>query len=288
MKNKISLGTANLNNNYGLNRKKIQFSSKEIKKILKLSAENKIKNIDTAIRYRGVEKKLGKFNLNKFKISTKLSPISLKCKNIEKKIFTEIEHSIKKLNVKNIEIIFLHDSNELIYGKRKFKIYDSLIKVKKKGLIKKIGVSVYSLVDLKKVLDNFKIDVVQVPYSLIDRRFEKTFSLLKKKKINIQVRSIFLQGLLLYNYKNLPKYFFKFKELKKLDKWIKKYSISRLEAAISFVKQSKFIDSFVVGFNNFNQLKEIIRLFSKNNNKFPTNLFSDNIKLIDPRKWKIN
>ena len=182
MKNKISLGTANLNNNYGLNRKKIQFSLKEIKKILKLSTKNKIKNIDTAIRYRGVEKKLGKFNLNKFKISSKLNPISLKCKNIEKKIFTEIEHSIKKLNIKNIEIIFLHDSNELIYGKRKFKIYDSLIKVKKKGLIKKIGVSVYSLVDLKKVLDNFKIDVVQVPYSLIDRRFEKTFSLLKKKK----------------------------------------------------------------------------------------------------------
>ena len=92
----------------------------------------------------------------------------------------------------------------------------------------------------------------------------------------------------MYDYKNLPKYFFKFKELKKLDNWIKKHSISRLEAAISFVKQSKLIDSFVVGFNNFNQLKEIIRLFSKKNNKFPTNLFSNNIKLIDPRKWIIN
>ena len=194
MKNKISLGTANLNNNYGLNRKTIQFSYKEIKKILKLSTENKIKNIDTAIRYGGVEKKLGKFNLNKFKVSSKLSPISLKCKNIEKKIFTEIEHSIKKLNVKNIEIIFLHDSNELIFGKRKFKIYDSLIKVKKKGLIKKIGVSVYSLVDLKKVLDNFKIDVVQVPYSLIDRRFEKTFSLLKKKRLIFKLDQFFYKG----------------------------------------------------------------------------------------------
>ena len=280
------MGTANFNYNYGINRKNQNFSLKSLKKILNFAYKNKIKNIDTASVYSGVEKKLGKLNLNKFKISSKLKKIPNNCKNIKKRIFNEINDSINNLNVKKIEHFFLHHPQDLINKKTKYEVYKSLTQAKKLGLIKKIGISIYSFQELNKIINKFKVDIVQIPYSLFDRRFEIIMRKLRNKKIHIQARSIFLQGLLLSDYNDLPKKFLKFNHLKKFENWIKKNKITRIQAAVSFVKQMKLIDSYVIGFNNLQQLKEIYLLFKTKNKKFPKNISSNNINLIDPRKWK--
>ena len=57
MKNKISLGTANFNLNYGISRNNLKLKNKDIKKILIFAEKNQIRNIDTATNYAGVEKK---------------------------------------------------------------------------------------------------------------------------------------------------------------------------------------------------------------------------------------
>ncbi len=287
MKNKISLGTANFTQKYGLNRAGLKLSNSEINKILNFSIKHKITNLDTAVAYVGVEKKLGKFNLKNFKISSKLKPISKNTHNVEKKIFSEIHSSLNKLRVNKLEILFLHNANDLIDEKKNLKIYKTFKKAKKLNLIKKIGISVYSVKDLVKIINKFKIDAVQLPYSLLDRRFEKVYPLLKKKNIYIQARSIFLQGVLLQKIENLPKYFLKFKEIEKLEKWIKKNKISKLETSINFIKQSNFINSYVIGFNNLEQLAQIIKCFTKKQSLYPKKIFSNNLNLIDPRRWKI-
>lgn len=288
MINKISLGTANFNSNYGLNRNNLKLSNKEIEKILVFAKKNRISNIDTAANYIGVEKKLGKLRLKEFKISSKLKAVTKNTNNIEKKILLEIQSSLKKLRIKKIDILYLHNSNDLIDKRKKFIVYKALQKAKKLNLIKKIGISVYSKDDLLKIIDQFKIQAVQLPYSIIDRRFEKIFSLLKKKKIFIQVRSIFLQGLLLKNFDDIPKYFLKFREIKKFEEWTKKNNISKLKASINFLKKSNYISSIVVGFNNFSQFKQIIECFKKKEILYPKKIHSNNINLIDPRRWKIN
>ena len=56
MKNKISLGTANFNLNYGISRNNLKLKNKDIKKILIFAEKNQIRNIDTATNYAGVEK----------------------------------------------------------------------------------------------------------------------------------------------------------------------------------------------------------------------------------------
>ena len=68
--------------------------------------------------------------------------------------------------------------------------YDYLAKQKKLKKIKKIGISVYEIKNLKKIIKYYKIDVVQLPYNIIDRRFEKIFNYLKKNNINISSRFI--------------------------------------------------------------------------------------------------
>ena len=285
MINKLSLGTANFNNNYGLEKNNLEFSNKHIKQILYYSHTSGINNIDTASNYTGVEKKLSVFNISKFKVSSKLPAIPVDCKNIEKFIFKKIYNSIKYLKISSLENYFIHNPKDLTTSKFKKKIYLSLVHAKRKKLIKRIGVSVYSLKELRKIIKNYKIDVVQLPLSLFDRRFLKIIHKLKKKKIIVQARSIFLQGLLLREIKNIPKNFSKFKEFKKFDNWINKNNISRLEACVNFLKSNSYIDSYVVGFNNLSQFKEIIELFKVKKKIFFPKIFSKNLKLIDPRKW---
>lgn len=285
MLNKLILGTANFNFNYGINRDNQKFSNNAIKKILDFCLQNNILNIDTASKYRGVEKKLGNFNLKRFNISTKLDLLPKNSKNIESYIFSKIKKSIKNLNIDKIENYFLHNPNDLIKLKYKKKIYQTLVKAKKIGLINNIGISVYDIEELNEIIKRYNIDVVQLPYSLFDRRFEKMIYKLKKKNINVQIRSIFLQGLLLYQLSELPKKFLRFKEFLKFNAWLKKNKTSQIEASINFVKKHKFIDNFIFGFNNIEQLRQICKLFKKNSYSFPKKIFSNNVQLIDPRKW---
>ena len=81
---KLCFGTANLANNYGIFKKKNNFSLKKIKDILELLKKNKISNIDTAISYKNAEKKIGHFNLENFSIFTKLPKLPKKCNDIKK------------------------------------------------------------------------------------------------------------------------------------------------------------------------------------------------------------
>ena len=67
---KIILGTANLNQKYGFLKKSIKFQN--FKKIINKS-KKRIGYIDTSYNYKRVHKLLGKLNLGKIKIITKIS-----------------------------------------------------------------------------------------------------------------------------------------------------------------------------------------------------------------------
>ena len=54
-----------------------------------------------------------------------------------------------------------------------------LIKLKELGYVKKIGVSIYDLKKLKKIISLYNIDMVQIPINIFDRRF------LDKQLINL-------------------------------------------------------------------------------------------------------
>ena len=73
------------------------------------------------------------------------------------------------------------------------------------------------------------------------------------------MRSVFLQGLLLSDYNNIPKKFKKFgTEWKSWDKWLKYNNIPPIDVCLNFVMLNKKIDKIVIGVHNLNQLKQII------------------------------
>jgi aryl-alcohol dehydrogenase-like predicted oxidoreductase len=60
-----------------------------------------------------------------------------------------------------------------------------VLKNLKKKLIKKIGISIYDVEEIDKILKIFKPDIIQLPANIVDRRFLNENFLLKLKKKNI-------------------------------------------------------------------------------------------------------
>ena len=157
-----------------------------------------------------------------------------------------------------------------------------LNKIKKSKLIKNIGISVYDVKNMLQILKKIKIDVVQLPYNILDRRFEKTFNLLKKKRIKIYARSIFLQGLIVSKLKNKLT---NSKEIKKINDFSLKNKISKLKLCLSFVKKNNLLNKIIIGTDNLEQLKEILKVKKYLRSLSFQNLKSSNLNIIDPRRW---
>ncbi len=128
---------------------------------------------------------------------------------------------------------------------------------------------------------------MQCPYNVFDRRLDENELLkyLSSNKIEIHVRSIFLQGLLLADYSKLPKKFLKWKSIfKKFYDWVLHNKVSNLNACYNFIRNNKYIDKILIGVDNYSQLKEIISVRRNRNIKFPDIVVKDE-KLINPSKW---
>jgi aryl-alcohol dehydrogenase-like predicted oxidoreductase len=282
---KLVIGSAQLGMSYGLfNKKKI--SIKEFKKIEKLVLNSNINFIDTATSYGDSEIIIGNSDLKNLNIITKTKLPKNKNIDIKNWLSKEIIRSLKRLKVKKIYGVLIHDYKDIL-GKRGKAYLLSLQQLKKKKIVDKIGISIYDPKELKKIWKFWKPDLVQAPLNPIDNRILNSnwLNVLKKNRIKIYARSIFLQGILINDYSSLginKKYKL---ILDKLKNWCYKNNISMLRACIDFVRQFKEIDYLVVGFNNYNQLKEIISAFKKKKINVPKIFYSNKKKLIDPREW---
>tara|TARA_Y100000768_G_scaffold387080_1_gene377188 strand:+ start:2555 stop:3412 length:858 start_codon:yes stop_codon:yes gene_type:complete len=282
LKKKLILGSANFSHKYGIIPTKVDPT--EIKKILLLAKKNNINTIDTAESYLN-DISFFKNSKKTFKFITKIKPdynwVSLSyCED-------KLNKHIENLNNNKIETLLFHDV-KILFTKRGSKIFNNLKILKKKGYFKKIGISIYNVNCLKYLISNYNLNVVQCPYNILDKRiiFSGWFSRLKKKGIEIHIRSIFLQGLLL-NKKILKKsYFNKWK--KKILKWydhLEKKKISPLNYCLNDSLEYDF-DQIIIGINNSDNLKEILNFKLIKNRDNMINFKINDLKLIDPRNWK--
>jgi len=283
---KLVLGTAQIGSKYGITNNKI-ISDYEIKQIFKLCKENNIIKIDTAASYRNSEKIIGKYVNKDWIVNTKLPSISNNIKDINSYIRKKINNSVKILNIKKINCLFIHNS-EILFKKNSDIIYQTLFDLKKEKLINKIGISVYTPYELERALNYFEFDCVQIPISILNQKFMKyeRIKKLKEKKIVIQARSIFLQGLLLADEENLPKKLSENIRIWKIwHQWINDNSLNKLQVCLSFILSIKEINEIIFGLGSFQNLVEIIHTDKIKIPYFPIELIDETSKMLDPRRW---
>jgi len=262
---KLALGTAQFGLDYGISNNGGQVALDAVSKILDFASKNNITVLDTAQAYGNSEQVLGKFDLSRFKIVTKMSSES------------ELETSLEKLGVKSVYALLFHkeiDVNDETWAKFE--------KYKKQGKVQKIGVSVYSPEVFKAIMSKYPIDIVQLPLNILDQRFLPLLPELKKRNIEIHTRSTFLQGLLLMDTNNVSKFFDSIKPL------LAQIPEPKLDSALGFVKNINEIDSIVVGATS---LKEISEIVSNYNAKMLQKDFSRfsivDEQIILPQNWRL-
>jgi aryl-alcohol dehydrogenase-like predicted oxidoreductase len=284
---RLIIGGAQLSQNYGAFNKDYSISNKELKKIVNYSRRKKIFFIDIANSYKNCIKKLSKNNLKNFKIIFKIRIRKKRNYLIElKKI---INNTLKQLGINNFYSVMLHDELDFKYLKNK-KILNYFFELKKKKIIKKIGISIYNFKKIKFFLKNSPIDLIQVPFNIFDSRILKKslLTIIKKSGVEVHARSIFLQGLLLQEpnnnhsiIKNNQKLFNDWNNYNLGEKKIK------IINCIKFVTQFDQIDKFIIGVDNFLHLKTIVNVLKNINYdiKLEYNLKLNHKKIVDPRFW---
>lgn len=290
--NRLALGAAQIGFDYGVSNSTGIIPKAEVSNILRLARNYEIDTIDTAVSYGESEKNLGDVGVKEFMVISKL-PKYLSHSNkegVKEWVDSNIIESLTRLEINSLHGILLHRAEDLL-GENGDQIFNCLMELKNIGLIKKIGVSIYDFQFLDLILEKYKLDIVQTPFNLIDQRLTQTgwLSHLKEKKIEVHVRSIFLQGLLLMEENKRPAYFKKWTNLWiTLEKIKKESGKSALELCLDFINQFSMVDKIIVGVQSCENLDQIISIVNKSSLSIVSDQISSNdIQLINPSLWNI-
>lgn len=279
---------------YGIANRTGQPDQKLATEIIEAAWEKGIQEFDTAQSYGESEQVLGN-SLLQLKLSKKAKVITKPQPHLDHLNLDVLENavaqSLKKIGVPQLYCLMLHREEMLSLWYKG--LGEILIKLVEKGMVQKIGVSVYSPEKTIEAINTEGIDMVQVPTNILDRRFEKAgvFEIAKAKKKEVYIRSIFLQGLLLMNISAIPgKMTFAAPYIEKLESLSKEFGLTRHEIAFGYIKSEMPTARIVFGVETKKQIAENLAVWKKD---FPANLcekirmnFADvSEQILNPHLW---
>ena len=286
---KIALGTVNFGIDYGINSKNGRVQPMEVKSILNYAHLQNIDLLDTAPSYGDSEKFLGGVNVQQFRVVTKtrhFDNVEINNNDVEL-LRKDFYHSLEGLKQDRVYGVLMHNADDLLKTGSQ-QLFNQLEKFKQEKKIAKIGVSVYDHNQLKSILENYNIDLVQLPFNILDKRLIDSgmLSTLQKRGIEVHARSVFLQGLLLMSEQSRPKKFKRWDALWKIwSDWLGDNQITALEAATRYATSIPEISKVLVGVDTKEQLKEIIVASDGFLPSIPTELYTNDVNLLNPSNW---
>lgn len=288
--NKFILGTVQFGLDYGINNSSGKPNASVVSSILDLAFESGIFFLDTAEAYGDAHEVIGNYHKvspHKFKIITKFSS---KRTDLSQNLKDRISQNLETLNVDFLYGYMFHSFHDFENYYEKYK--NEIQNLKKEGLIKKFGVSIYTNEEFKKILKFDDIDLVQFPFNLLDNASQRSalISEAKQKGIEIHTRSVFLQGLFFKDIKNLPV------KLNSLSSYLSSIhsiasdaKINMSDLSLNYAIQQKNIDYVLIGVDNVEQLKENLKSL---NHHIPEDVMNKvnelkvtETELLNPSNW---
>jgi aryl-alcohol dehydrogenase-like predicted oxidoreductase len=137
-----------------------------------------------------------------------------------------------------------------------------------------------------------EIDLIQLPFNLLDNNRKRSVLIKKAKEkgIEIHTRSAFLQGLFFKNTKDLPDKLIVLKPyLNILNSICEKNKLKLNDLSLNYIVQQKSIDNVIIGIDSIDQLKENIQSLQK---EIPEEVIKQidlidvkEISLLNPANW---
>jgi len=284
---RIALGTVQFGLPYGIANQNGQVTRTAAKAMLQLAVANGIDTLDTAIAYGESETCLGEAGTQNFKMVTKLPAIPDGCTDVKNWVQEQVSESISRLGASVLYGLLLHFPRQLLGSDGKT-LYQTLQGSKASGLVQKVGVSIYAPSELEILTPQYRFDLIQAPFNLVDRRLHTSGWLqrLNDEGVEIHTRSTFLQGLLLMPQSGIPNKFAPWDELwGKWHDWLAQHAVSAVQACLVFPLSFPEIERVIVGADSVSQLEQIISAAADAAPVDLPDLNCDAENLINPAHW---
>lgn len=256
---KLGLGTVQFGLDYGVANPGGRTSEDEVRRILVAAADGGIEVVDTAAAYGEAEAVLGRClqRPSPFRIVTKTRPLRERsdASGAGHWIRTGIARSLERLGMDRVDALLVHHVADLL-GPEGRELVAVLVDLKRSGQVGKIGLSTYGGAEADAALAIHDFDLLQLPLNVLDQRLVAGGKLrrLRERGIEIHVRSVFLQGLLLMEPSSVPAYFAPIRG--QLGAWrraVEARGLTPLEGAFAFVRALD-VDVVLVGVDSARQL----------------------------------
>ena len=284
----LSLGTAQWGKGYGLTNTRGRLSDAEVAEIIATARELGITAVDTH-RTSNPDQGYGAAQLRlrpwarEFAITTKVFGGA----DADLPIIDQLRSSLSELGLDQVDGCLIHDWYELSQSQA-VAAAAGLEQAQALGLVRSVGVSAYSVLDVERALSIFNdLGTVQVPASVLDQRFvhAPVMASAYAAGVGVQVRSVFLQGLLLEPELDSP--LATHPDVVGFHESCALWGRTALEACLSFIRSVPWVDHVIVGVTSAQELSEIGQAWAADDLSVDWSACaSSDEDLLDPRRWK--
>lgn len=290
----LCLGTAQFGLAYGHTNSAGQVSEAEVAKLLTQAQDAGIRYLDTAQAYGNAEMVLGRQlpASHCFKIISKLpaqpQPVfSAQDSDVWEQAFFASCH---RLGVQGLDALLLHSPADLRKpGGDHLEAW--LLRLRERGLVQRLGISIYSAEDLEGV-NPALLDLVQLPLSLLDQRLlqDGTVARLRASGTAIHARSLYLQGLLLTPAEQWPPWVSPEVRANQhaLEALAQERGCRLIDLALGFARDQEDLEAVVIGVCRRQELAELSAAWPLTSPllkiEWRSWALNDQI-FLDPRRW---
>lgn len=291
---RLGLGTVQFGMPYGVSNRSGRPSEADVAEILGRAVEAGVGYLDTASGYSNVEVMIGRLlpKGSQLKIVTKTPPLS----NLDsggrpkQKILDAVEKSLDRLQVSSIYGLLVHHVDDLRRPGWQA-LVEALHEARQRRWVGRVGASVYTVEQLELTETRLRPELVQGPLNVLDTRMVSSscFSRLKASGVEMHVRSVFLQGLLLMDDFDVPPYFAPLKPtLNSLQGSWRERGVTPLAACLGFVLGHSAVDAAIVGVNSRREFDDIWKAaisWTPNRAESPATVAPVDERFLDPSLW---
>ena len=254
---RLMLGTVQFGMSYGIANTAGKPSFERVCEILKTAVEGGVTSLDTAAVYGTSEEVLGEvleaLGLREaMTVISKVPPIDAET-DVEAERFIEktLRESLKRLKLEQLAVCLLHREEDL-------RFFPLLEKMVGRGLIGGAGMSLDSDRFLSDVAS---VEYIQLPYNVLDKRFDAFWPKVKRNGTQVFTRSVYLQGLLLMPEDKIrPELAEVIPVRRKLEQIARGADCSMAELCIRYVLSNSAVTSALTGVDTVEQMRENLRL----------------------------
>ena len=259
MIDKLILGTVQLGLPYGINNKEGQPSPLKAQAILKKAFECGIRHLDTAEAYGSSQQIIGQYHrqadpLKHFNVITKYAEREKPLTSGQ--LYHFFLDNLTILGIEGLESYLFHSFESY----RMFNHWEVFEKLMKENKLRSVGVSVYTNAQAGAAAVDPRVQVVQLPFNMLDNNSHRAAVLntLKEKGKEVHARSAFLQGLFFKDRKGLGRLEPLGEGLARLDRIATGNGLDTGTMALAYCLRQPLIDKVLIGVETEDQLGDNI------------------------------